>query len=114
VKLEADVLAELTQIGRIDTHIEPEHPHVDTAEILPDNRELVEAVRNTAMQIDGVLGCHDIAVRKVGEVITLRLHCSVQKDVPIAEAHWLSSELERNLSTEIAGVDRVLVHLDPA
>jgi cation diffusion facilitator family transporter len=112
--LEADILTGLSEISRVDSHIEPEHPHVDTAETVAEDGELVEAVTRIASEIDGILDCHDVAVRRVGRVATLRLHCSVERTLSIAEAHWLTGELERKLTAALGGIDRVLVHVDPA
>jgi cation diffusion facilitator family transporter len=71
-----------------------------------------EAIHAIAMQVPGVLNCHDIASRGiVGRQIFIEMHLIVDaKDVETA--HLITEALEDRL-TERFGPARILIHIEP-
>jgi cation diffusion facilitator family transporter len=71
-----------------------------------------EAIHAIAMQVPGVLNCHDIASRGiVGRQIFIEMHLIVDaKDVETA--HLITEALEARL-TERFGPARILIHIEP-
>ncbi len=71
-----------------------------------------EAIHTIAMQVPGVLNCHDIASRGVvGRQIFIEMHLIVDaKDVETA--HRITEEVEDRLE-ERFGPARILIHIEP-
>ena len=113
-ELEADIVCQVEGVGEINTHIEPGEQHVlGGVEVVEEADWLIEEVRKAAHEINGILDCHDIVVRRTREKLSVTLHCVPREDLSIAQAHRPSSHLERQLVENLEGVDRVLVHLEP-
>ncbi|MGA7935715.1 MAG: cation diffusion facilitator family transporter [Kovacikia sp.] len=71
-----------------------------------------EAINTIALQVPGVLNCHDIASRGVvGRQIFIEMHLIVDaKDVETA--HHITEELETRLEDRF-GPARILIHVEP-
>lgn len=71
-----------------------------------------EAIHGIAMQVPGVLNCHDIASRGVvGRQVFIEMHLVVEaKDVETA--HQITEEVEMRLE-ERFGPTRVMIHVEP-
>jgi divalent metal cation (Fe/Co/Zn/Cd) transporter len=74
---------------------------------------IVEVVREIADRIVGRKCCHSIVIRRQGARLAVSLHCAFDRDLPIVEAHRISTEIETALKKEIPSVDHVLVHTEP-
>ena len=57
--------------------------------------------------------CHNILIRRQGERLAVSLHCGFDPDLPVIEAHRLSSRIEEALKMEIPAIEQVLVHTEP-
>ncbi len=79
---------------------------VDEAAIAP------EAIQGIAMQVPGVVNCHDIASRGLlGRQVFIEMHMIVEaKDVETA--HKITEEVESRLEQRFSPV-RVLIHVEP-
>ena len=79
---------------------------VDEAAIAP------EAIQGIAIQVPGVINCHDIASRGLlGRQVFIEMHMVVEaKDVEIA--HEITEEVESRLEQRFSPV-RVLIHVEP-
>jgi cation diffusion facilitator family transporter len=72
-----------------------------------------EAIYNIAMQVPGVLNCHDIASRGVvGRQVFIEMHLIVEA-LDVETAHNITEDLEMRLEAKYSPV-RVLIHLEPA
>jgi len=71
-----------------------------------------EAIQAIAMQVPGVLNCHDIASRGVlGRQVFIEMHMIVNaKDVETA--HRITEEVEARLQAKLAPA-RILIHIEP-
>lgn len=71
-----------------------------------------EAIHTIAMQVSGVINCHDIASRGVvGRQVFIEMHMIVDaKDV--ATAHRITEEVEARLQAKLAPA-RILIHIEP-
>ena len=71
-----------------------------------------EAIRDVAMQVPGVLNCHDIASRGVvGRQAFIEMHIVV--DAPdVATAHKITEKIEARLEAKFSPV-RISIHIEP-
>lgn len=117
-RLEGELRLRLPQIRQVHTHIEMADLRVRESDRAP--QELEEQVLHQAQAILAGLPAlsqpHNILVRRArsdGEHYFVSLNCLIAPDVPVAEAHHLSSLMEEELRRRLPGVVDVAVHLEP-
>ena len=113
-RIEQDLRADIPAIQRVNTHIESRGTGVGNGiDVTAEEPKVVAAVRRIA---DGIVGrpcCHNVRVRRHGDRLAVSLHCSFDRNLPIVEAHRISTRIEEALREEIPPVDSVLVHTEP-
>lgn len=77
----------------------------------PPTMEDVENIRNIVMNINGVLGAHDITIHSYGHDKFVSVHVEIDADKSTAEAHDISEEVEYKLHHAL-GVEPT-IHMDP-
>jgi len=77
----------------------------------PPTMEDVENIRDIVMNIDGVLGAHDITIHSYGHDKFVSIHVEIDADKSTAEAHDISEEVEYKLHGAL-GVEPT-IHMDP-
>ncbi|MEA1882271.1 MAG: cation diffusion facilitator family transporter [Candidatus Marinimicrobia bacterium] len=77
----------------------------------PPTSEEVESIRQIVMDVDGVLGAHDITVHSYGHDKFASVHVEIDADETTAVAHDISEEVELHLEKAL-GVEPT-IHLDP-
>jgi cation diffusion facilitator family transporter len=113
-ELEAAVIAELPQVRKITTHIEPAHVRPDPMrDVTKASGELIRKVRSMAQETRGIVECHDVTVRKSGRELFLTMHCTFTAGQSIHDVHAASSALEERVRREIDNVARVTTHPEP-
>lgn len=77
---------------------------------LPDSE--LRAIRETSLQVEGVLGVHQLRTRISGPTRFIQLHLELEDQMPLLEAHRISDEVEKKL-LELFPDSDVLIHQDP-
>ncbi|PMJ90415.1 CDF family cation-efflux transporter FieF [Vibrio sp. 10N.261.55.A7] len=77
---------------------------------LPD--EELEQIRQSCLDIEGVLGVHQLRTRMAGPTRFIQLHLELDDNIVLIEAHRISDNVEARLMSEFPGAD-VLIHQDP-
>lgn len=77
---------------------------------LPDSE--LRAIRATSLQVEGVLGVHQLRTRISGPTRFIQLHLELEDQMPLLEAHRISDEVENKL-LELFPDSDVLIHQDP-
>ena len=77
----------------------------------PPTSEEVEIIRQLIMEVDGVLGAHDITVHSYGHDKFTSVHVEIDAEKSTAEAHDISEEVEEQLHQRL-GVEPT-IHIDP-
>jgi len=77
---------------------------------LPDD-EIIQ-IRQICMDVDGVLGLHDLRTRMSGPVRFIQLHLELDDDMKLIDAHQISDAVEDKLKYRFHNAD-ILVHHDP-
>ena len=112
--IEQDLRAEIPQIARVNTHIESRGTGIGSGvDVTAEEGPLVERVRTITNAIAGRKCCHDILVRRQGGRLAVSLHCGFDGNLPVIDAHRLSSRIEESLKKDNPAIDQVLVHTEP-
>jgi divalent metal cation (Fe/Co/Zn/Cd) transporter len=117
--LEVELRRRIPQIAEVHTHIEMADKQVQEGGRAP--REQVLRLRQEIERIvSGVAGlshAHNIIIRRThegGEQYHVALECDVDADMPVADAHELSEQLELEIRRQLPEVVEVFVHLEPS
>jgi len=112
--IEQDLRGAIPAIKRVNTHIESRGTGVGTGlDVTAEEGPLIERVRKIADAVAGRACCHNILIRRQGDWFAVSLHCGFERNLPIIEAHQLSSRIEEALKKEIPAIEQVLVHTEP-
>jgi divalent metal cation (Fe/Co/Zn/Cd) transporter len=114
-RLELAVRDELSQVRDIHSHIEPIATPVVAASALDTKKEehlraQITAIVNSIPGLDSFSRLH---IRPGPDGYDVVLHCLADPDLSVSEAHRLADRVEKQLQTEIPGISRVLIHLEP-
>lgn len=110
--LEAALREEIPEVREVEIHIEPRHEEFH--ELSKGDTAEVAAMVAQAAAAKLAEGVHDvkILVGRYGYVVTL--HCYLPPEMPIAEAHYLTAEIEKAIRDTVPNVYRVTVHPEPS
>jgi cation diffusion facilitator family transporter len=112
--IEQDLRADLPAIKRVNTHIESRGTGVGSGrDVTAEEGPLAERVRRITDAVTGRACCHNILLRRQGDRVAVSLHCGFDRNLPVIEAHRLSSRIEEALKKDIPEIDQVLVHTEP-
>jgi cation diffusion facilitator family transporter len=112
--VEQDLRADIPAIARVNTHIESRGTGIGSGrDVTAEAGPLVEQVKRITDAIAGRACCHNILVRRQGDRVSVSLHCGFDRNLPVIEAHKLSTRIEEALKTEIPEIEQVLVHTEP-
>ncbi|MCK4349088.1 MAG: cation transporter [Thermoplasmatales archaeon] len=76
--------------------------------------EILSKIRQCSLSVDGVIDMHDLRARTSGGLHQMELHIVVNGRLTVTEGHLIAKAVESCLAKEIADLDRVIVHVDPA
>ena len=76
--------------------------------------ETLNKITDCIRTVEGVIDMHDLRVRTSGGLYQMETHIVVDGQVSVSEGHRIAKAVEICLAEEIADVDRVIVHVDPA
>ncbi len=113
-QLESEIKANLPQVNEVNVHLEPLPVAVETGnEAGMDRsaveRELEELARDTA----GVLDCHSVEAHQVGGHVVVRLHCTLDPDLPIAKVHDITETVEFKFRQAFPQISKITIHAEP-
>lgn len=70
-------------------------------------------VKDTAMAVEGVVGCHRVRTRGLEGAVHIDLHLLVDGDLRLREAHGISHAVEAALRREFPEIVDVTIHIEP-
>jgi cation diffusion facilitator family transporter len=113
-QLEDAMRQELPHIDDIRSHIEPMAVPVahEMAGALEEER-LREQIAGVIENVPGLRGCHNLHVRSGPGGYDVVVYCLADSDLPVAQAHALADQAEKQLHTQVPGLDQVLIHVEP-
>jgi len=113
-RLESSIKKNINGVVEVVTHIEsPDEEPIISADVTSESYQIVQTIRETALQVSGVKSCGDIAVHTAEDGLHLTLTCILEQNLSVAEAHEISTHIEEALRRKIRGVSKILVHVEP-
>ena len=76
--------------------------------------EILSKIRQCTLSVDGVIDMHDLRARTSGGLHQMELHIVVDGRLTVSEGHRIAKAVESCLAEEVADLDRIIVHVDPA
>ena len=77
------------------------------------NPEQIKHIEELVQPIEGVLGVHDIKVRKSGPIYFGEMHLEVAGKLTVLKAHRISEEVENRIQEVYPNIISFLVHIEP-
>jgi len=112
--LEDALLHEFPELVDVVVHIDPVG---DASLHRPSNPSILSGVydeiKEIVKQVDGIQNCHSITVLDEKKHLVTSFHCTVSPNLPITQAHELTSQVENLLRKRLTFVERVTIHLEP-
>lgn len=72
-----------------------------------------KALRDSIMQVPGVLGLHELRSRHMGNQVFIDAHIQVHNFITISEGHQISDWIARRLHLEFPELGDITLHIDP-
>lgn len=113
-RLETALRDELPEVLEVSTHIEPRAVPVAPGSL--DGKTETHLQTQIVAAVEGTPGlhdCHGLRIRPGPDGYDVVLHCRADSDLPIADAHRLAGQLEKQIYTRVPGVGQVLIHVEP-
>ncbi|MDX2083284.1 MAG: cation diffusion facilitator family transporter [Rickettsiales bacterium] len=85
------------------------HDLMDGAISEDENKKIITIVKDTS----GVIDCHDLRTRKMGDMIMMDIHIEVDGKITVKESYDIVLAVKNNIMTQMPVLD-VMVHVDPA
>lgn len=111
--LEERAYGEIPHVAEVITHIEPRGQLTQASEPGLKEVEIAQAVQQVVSGLLDAEACHRIQVRQSGGGWTVSMHCYLPGEIPLAEAHQVSTRLEMQLLKMVPGLERVVIHTEP-
>lgn len=75
--------------------------------------DLIAQIKNTAMEVDGVLGIEKCYARKTGLQHHVDIHVEVDPGITVADAHEIAADVRLHIRRALPSIADVLVHIEP-
>ena len=112
--LEAGICEQIPEVATINTHIEDEGAHVETAGIAAQVRDqMAVELQRIATQVPDILDCHEISTREINEKIYVSCHALMDGSLPITRVHDRTVELETLFKKTFPAIHKVTIHTEP-
>jgi len=78
------------------------------------DEKMIRAISEKALTVQDVREVHAIKARNVGTSIFVELHIEVDENMTVKESHTVAGEVENVLKADMADIESVTVHVEPA
>ncbi|WP_455207825.1 cation diffusion facilitator family transporter [Kaarinaea lacus] len=76
-------------------------------------RETVESISETIMNVDGVRELHSLRTRRMGGEALVDVHVLVSPKLSVSEGHYIGEKVREEVVKQVDDVTDVMVHIDP-
>ena len=111
--LEERARAEISHLAELTIHIEPQGQLTQASDLGVEETQVAQAVQQVINDTLNAEACHRIHVRRGDEGWAVSMHCLLPGEIPLAEAHRISTRLETRLQERVPGLERVVIHTEP-
>jgi divalent metal cation (Fe/Co/Zn/Cd) transporter len=112
--IEDAVGAELGEEARVDSHIEPLKRTTLGRDVTSNRSDVVEAVRELALQEPDILDCHEVLVTSVDGQLAVVAHVHGRPTVALSRIHEAADRIEKSILIAHPDVESVTIHFEPA
>ncbi len=112
---EQGLYSEMSDVTSIVTHIEPvgDGAALRSSESL-DSAWIVKEILAVCDETPGIIDCHNVTILGDEEKPSVSFHCRINPATSIIYAHKITAAIEANMHLRIPGLDRIVIHLEPA
>ena len=112
--LERDIKSQLREVDEVNVHIEPLLKRVEAAnEVRLARSEVEHKLAELAQEIPGLINCRLVEAHQVGENVLVRLHCTMDPNLPIGRVHDLTEDLDFRFRKAFPQTFKVSIHAEP-
>ncbi len=98
---------------RVVVHIEPVgEASIRRAAESGDEARVANVLEELQEELDIPCRPHDITVYRLGDELTVSLHCLAKGDMPVGEAHQYTERLERLMRSKLPELGRIVIHME--
>ena len=113
-EFEHDLLAEMPELSRVVTHLEPVGDSTAIIQAEPaDETDVHRALKEFFRKSRMAKNLHNVTVQQAGGELLVSFHCRLDPTTTIIEAHDFTVKVEEFLRSRIPNLARVLVHVEP-
>ncbi|MGC8557902.1 MAG: cation diffusion facilitator family transporter [Nitrososphaeria archaeon] len=77
------------------------------------DKTIVLIISKVMNQIDGIIGFHELKVRKAGPFYFVEMHLELPHSLPVDKADIVTDFVEKTLKEKVKGVVSVTIHVEP-
>jgi divalent metal cation (Fe/Co/Zn/Cd) transporter len=112
--LESEIKEKVPEVKEVTIHLEPLPQEVEvTGGSAASQRAIEEKLLEIAHKTLGVLDCHSIEARQAGKAVIVSLHCTLDPDLPVAQAHDITERLKASFRQAFPQIMKVNIHAEP-
>jgi cation diffusion facilitator family transporter len=112
--LESEIKANLPEVNEVNVHLEPLLVYVESGNEAPIDPLVVQGkLAELARETSGVLDCHSVEAHQVGGNVVVRLHCTLEPDLPIAKVHDITETVEFKFRQAFPQISKITIHAEP-
>jgi cation diffusion facilitator family transporter len=113
-RLEGEIKRELREVTEVNVHLEPLLKEVESGDearsVQSDmERQLIAIARDTP----GLLDCHSLQAHQVAGNVVVRLHCTLEPNLPVGRVHDITEALEFRFRKAFPQISKVSIHPEP-
>jgi len=113
-QLESEIKANLPEVTEVNVHLEPLVVAVEAGnDARIDNLAVERELEKLARDTTGVMDCHSVEAHQVGSNVVVRVHCTLQPDLPIAKVHDITETLEFKFRQAFPQISKITIHAEP-
>ncbi len=101
-------------IAQVITHIEPAGDAIARREATAANEtDIRQIIEDLSEEMGYHCHPHEVTVRRAGGELQISFHCTLAPGMPITEAHTVTERMESLLRSQVPGLGRVVIHVEP-
>jgi cation diffusion facilitator family transporter len=101
-------------ITEVVTHLEPVgEGSVRRAATAADEATVMETLKHLSEELGVNCEPHSVTLRRDAGELQLSLHCTLDGEIPIADAHTVAERAESLLRAQVPDLGRVVIHVEP-
>ncbi len=112
-KLEERARAEIPHLREVTTHIEPVGKLIENNDKELAAEKFSRLLEQVVKEVDTTANCHEVHIHEIEGRLVVTLHINLPGEMPLAEAHRITSRLETELREKVPKLDRVIIHTEP-